>query len=340
MYILVLLLAVVALLTGLIIMRVKKWDQYKEQAYSFINSLICYYLVLILLKYGADKIFKNQFYLPEPNILYTPLGGVNKDLLYWSSMGTSHFFSVFLGSLETVAAILLFFKKTRLIGLLISLMVMLNVVAINFGFDISVKLYSLFLLFLTVYLLAPYFKRLYNFFILHKKEHDNSFTENPGPVKNIFLSGFIKWFIAGIICLEIFYPFIRSNNFNGDTSIRPYLHGAYEVKQAFLVNDTLVPINSPFKKIFIHRQGYIVFQNQDDGMKDYKLQYDTAGKTLLLTDYQMHQIRLSFSYQSADSILTLKYADGGKEYQLISKALNWRKLPALQKGFHWTVDGQ
>ena len=156
MYILVLVLFILAILVSVLLLKIKKWRLYREKVLSFFYSLFVCYLALQLMKYGVDKIFKNQFYLPEPNILYTPLGRVDKDLLYWSSMGTSHFYNVFLGSLEMVAAIFILIKRTRLMGLVMSLVILLNVVAVNFGFDISVKLYSLFLLFLTVYLMNPY----------------------------------------------------------------------------------------------------------------------------------------------------------------------------------------
>jgi hypothetical protein len=40
-----------------------------------------------------------------------------------------------------------------------------------------------------------------------------------------------------------------------------------------------------------------------------------------------------------DSIFELLYLNEGQEFMLTAKALNWRKLPALQKQFHLTMDG-
>ncbi len=339
MYILVLLLFILAILISLVLLRIKKWPVYRDKVLGFFYQLFIYYLALQLLKYGVDKIFKNQFYLPEPNTLFTPIGKVDKDLLYWSAMGTSHLYNVFLGSLEMLAAIFILLKRTRLIGLLMSFGVLLNVTAINFGFDISVKLFSLFLLYLTVYLLLPYCSRLYQLLWLQQNGYNKPVAGKVVLFKSTFLSAFLKWLTVGLICLEVFYPFIKSENFNGDTAKRPYLHGAYEVKQIISGADTLVAAYSPVKRFFIHRDSYIIFQNEQEEMLDYKIHIDKAKSLFILTDYQLKQTVLSYTYQPTDSILKLQYFNAGKESKLIGKAIDWKKLPALKKRFHWTVDG-
>jgi hypothetical protein len=339
MYVLVFILFVMAVIISLVLLPIKRWTLYRDKVSAIIYSLACYYLALQLLKYGLDKVFKNQFYLPEPNTLYTPVGRIPKDLLYWTSMGTSHFYNVFLGSLETLASIFILIKRTRMAGLLLSLFIMINVVAVNFGFDISVKLFSLLLLFLTTYLLIPYYKKLYQFFFTH-----HAITERRGAVltaiiPNRFLMTTLKWFAIGIIFLEAFYPYIKSGNFNDDYAARPYMHGAYEVTRYVAGSDTLRPDQFPVKRLFVHRDSYMIFQNKNDEMTDYKLSYEKNKFEYLLTDYQMHSIPLHILFSPGDSVLTIQYARDGKPYQLTGKALNWRILPAVRKGFHWTVDG-
>lgn len=340
MYILVLLLLILAILISLLFQGIKKWPLYRDKVLTVFYHLFICYLALQLLKYGVDKIFKNQFYLPEPNTLFTPMGEIGRDLLYWSSMGTSYFYNIFLGSLEVIAAVCILIKRTRLIGLLLSLGILLNVVAVNFGFDISVKLYSLFLLFLTSYLLAPHVSRLNQLLLLRKTGAINTIPDTTGFLKNSFVAYFLKWLIVGIISLEAFYPFIISKNFNGDFTERPYLHGAYEIKQVIAGIDTLDLKDSPVKRFFIHRDGYLIFQDQADKMLDYKLSYAIDKSLFILTDYQLQKTIMSFSYQPADSILTLQYFKDEKDFQLTGKAINWKELPVLQNGFHWTLDGR
>jgi hypothetical protein len=267
------------------------------------------------------------------------MGKIPRDLLYWSSMGTSHFYNVFLGSMELLASLFILIKRTRLVGLLMSLFIMINVVAVNFGFDISVKLFSLLLLFLTLYLLAPYIKSLYQFFFTQQAVTKSStFAEVP-LIPNRFLSACLRSFAIGIIFLEAFYPFLRSGNFNGDKASRPDMHGAYQVTRYIAGTDTLQPASFPAKRFFIHKDSYMIFQNGEDEMTDYKLSYDMKKYEYVLTDYQLHKTPVHFKYNRSDSILILQYSKDGKAYELNGKALDWKKLPAVRRGFHWTVDG-
>jgi len=339
MYTLLLLLFIIAVIASLLVQQIKKWTIHRDKVLRIIYQLFIYYLALQLLKYGADKIFKNQFYLPEPNTLFTPAGMLDKDILYWSSMGTSYGYNIFLGTLEAIAAIFILIKRTRLIGLLLALGILINVAAVNLGFDISVKLFSLFLLFLTLYVLLPFRKKLYQLFLLKNN------AAIPVAViiaidRKSFFTSFLQWLAIGLIALEVLYPFIRSGNFNGDNAARPYLHGAYEVTNFMRDSELLPPALSPVKRFFIHRDSYIIFQDQQDAMKDYKLAYDKDNSKFVLTDYNMKQTMLSFTYRQTDSILTLQYFDHDKEIMLMGKAVNWKALPALQKTFHWTIDGK
>ena len=59
--------------------------------------------------------------------------------------GFSKGYNLFLGLGEFIAGTLLLHRKTRLIGTLIALSIITNIVAINFFYDIPVKLFSSFI---------------------------------------------------------------------------------------------------------------------------------------------------------------------------------------------------
>ena len=313
MYLLVLYIFIAAVITSIIF-------KAKDKLLDFIYSLSSYYLSLMLFKYGIDKIFLHQFYIPEPNTLFTPLGQMEKGLLYWSTMGTSSFYSIFMGSIEIIAAMLLLFRKTRVFALILSLGIIINIVTVNLGFDISVKLYSLFLLFLCIYLLIPFIPAFYSFFF---KAEPVSERPSPGLKRNNFIGMFCKWLAVGIILLEGLYPYIQSRNLNDSLAQRPFLHGAYNV----------IDRSSPVKRFFIHRKGYIIFQDRNDVMKDYKL--TVRDSNFLLTDYHTRTTVVPFQYQKEDSVLTLYYPIDTLTFKISGKAIDWRKLPAMRKGFHW-----
>ncbi|MEY3236229.1 MAG: hypothetical protein RI883_330 [Bacteroidota bacterium] len=306
-----------------------------EKFKSVITIIATYYLAIILLKYGFDKVFKAQFYLPEPNILYTPFGKLDKDILFWSTMGTSYSYNLFMGFMEIIPAILILFKRTRQIGLLVSLGVLINVFAINLSFDISVKLFSGFLIILNLYLLIPTLKTMWNLFVLKKEsifieQMDFSIAKSTEII--------LKSILICILILESLFPYLNSGNFNDDFAKRPFLHGAYEVQEFTENGKKLDCYSTQLKRIFIHRDGYIIFQNQQDEMTDYKLDINQIKNSFILTDYGLNKIKMNYTYSKKDSLLIICYNTNGVTTTLKTKTINWQKLPALQKQFHWMVD--
>ena len=336
MYTLVILILAATPIIALLLQRIPQTK--KDKLWHFTKTTLFYFLALQLLKYGFDKVFKTQFYLPEPNTLYTPVGMLDKDILYWSTIGTSYSYNIFAGLLEVLAGSLLLFRRTRIVALILAIGIMFHVCVLNFSFDISVKLFSLFLLFVSVLLLTPYLKSILNFF-LRKKSNESLPEENQiHLVSNKSLKTGIKFFVVGLIFIEALYPAITSGNFNDDKAERSFLHGAYQVKNV-LVNDSLVPLyDFPFKRVFVHRNDYIIFQNQQDKMFDYKLEVDQIKKQLTLTDYSLKQNILKYSYSAKDSSLTFDYIEKGIKYRLQTQTLDWKKLPALKGGFHFRSD--
>lgn len=307
----------------------------RQKIISLILTLATYYLAVLLLKYGFDKLFKAQFNLPEPNLLYIPMGKLDKDILYWSTMGSSYSYNLFMGFAEVVPAILILIKPTRNLGLLISFGVLINVFAVNLSFDISVKLLSGFLLFINGFLAFPIVKKVWSILVL------KTWISEPklkSLQHNHWYYIFLKAAFSVLISVEIFLPYIRTSNFQDDLAPRPYLHGAYEVQSILSKGDTLNTKQPAIKRIFIHRDGYLIFQNQNDEMTDYHIEIDKNEKKLLLTDYNGHEQIIHYRYNSIDSLLSLTYSGDQTSKMLNAKVIEWKKLPLLQKQFHWTVD--
>ncbi len=327
MYVLLLVLFLVAICITIVTTRLKKWKDIAPTLFYWSQLIICYYLALQWFNYGFDKVFKGQFYLPEPNILYTPFGLLDKDILFWSTMGTSYTYNLFMGAMELLAAISLLFKKTRTLGLLLSLGILANILAINFSFDISLKLYASFLLLSTITALLPSIKSLYDFFIRQRPTTLKT-LEIPKQIDQHWSKTYFKTFVVLLFILEGCIPYLQRQNFNDDLAARPYLHGAYAVQ-----TDS-TSINLPLKRLFIHRHGYLVFQYEDDSMQDYRLEIDTLRRQFKLTDYEELTWLLDYTYFENERILLLE----NKQMQVRGKALDWKALPALERPFHWTVD--
>lgn len=328
MYLLVLLLF---LLSAIGALKLKAFDR-SLKATTLIRTLLYFYLGLVFMRYGADKLFKGQFYLPEPNILYTPFGKLSKDMLYWSTVGTSYSYNIFLGSLEVLCAILLIIRRTRLLGLVFALITLVQILAINFCFDISVKLYSSFLLFLVSLLLLQYAGRLSSFFAGRAVGPMNLTSFRSGFTKHRFVRTTISTFVILSILGEALYPYMRTATYNDDLAGRGYLQGAYEVIQS---RDTT---STSIKRFFIHRDGYLITESDNEEFDSNKLFIDTLAHIFHIENATGQWNNVAYNYNGKDSSLTLRNYSIAKKATLHARAINWRELPALQKSFHWTVD--
>jgi len=269
-----------------------------------------YYLAWQLLYYGWNKVFKWQFYLPEPNLLYRTLGSMDPDILYWSVMGLSRPYNLFLGSLEVLAALMLFFRKTAFLGALLSVGILLNIVAINFTFDISVKVYSSLLLVILLYLSGPELARLWS-----KKWSFSELT----PARY-----WPTWVQTLVICLLLFdslQPYLFTGNFNDDQAERPAWHGAYALEQN----------TREWTRFYVHREGYLILENAAGWQRDIK--GEGPGVSIFTDAAYQYSLRKS----SQDTVLL--WIQGPKDtFSLKATPLPWQELPALQAPFHWRVD--
>ena len=268
---------------------------------QYFKYALHFYLALHLLKYGCSKLFLEQFYTPEPNILGTPLGNLDPDILYWSVIGINTKYQIFLGSIEIICGVLLLFKHTQKIGLWIALSLLINIVAINFMYDISVKVFSSFLTLVCLYLLAPEIKRT-----IHNISH---FTPNLTP-RNYIL-GIV---LGGFLFAECIYMQIPTS------TTPPLFSGSYHINNS-----------NTFKKLFFHKEGYLIFQLQDNSMVDFKYEVNPEKHQLTVINYDLQ--REHFHYTRNKNKLVLK-----NPIKLLNCELDTTTTNALKSSFHWTVE--
>src|SRR5580693_3760934 len=82
----------------------------------------------------------------------------------WASIGASPAYEIFAGCAETLAGVLLIFPRTTMLGALVCVADMTQVFMLNMTYDVPVKLFSFHLLLMAMFLLAPDFWRLADFF--------------------------------------------------------------------------------------------------------------------------------------------------------------------------------
>lgn len=281
-----------------------------EKSWFKKKKLFIYTLFFFLLNYGLSKVFKWQFYMPEPNTLYTPLGNLNKDIAYWSIIGSSYSFNLVIGLLECLGAVGLLFQKTRTLAIFLNLVILSHILLINFSFGIHVKILTTLLLILNITVGWP---SLVSFFRWTLKYNNIKQISNS---KRSILPKIFASIILIVICFDITYPYIKSQNFNDDLVPRHKWHGAYENKDQ----------NHPWSKIFFHRRGYFIIhkspQMDDFNSLSYPFKATNQNNVLLVNK---NGSWIPIKLKKKNSLLMVDFE--GKTMKF--NQLKYRKLPIL-----------
>ncbi len=146
-------------------------DQHRphyQVLYAWLRFLIRLTLGLAMLVYGFSKVFPLQMQPPSLTILNENYGQSSPMTLLWTMIGLSPGYQIVCGAAEVAGGVLLLFRRTALLGALLTAFVLSNVFLYNCFFDIPVKLFAGHLLLLSLFIVLPDVTALWSFFILHR----------------------------------------------------------------------------------------------------------------------------------------------------------------------------
>lgn len=269
-------------------------------AHHLFVGFVCFFLF----KYGWEKITKQQFYLPEPNTVYTPFGQLTKDLAFWSLLGSTYGLVVVIGILELLTAVLLIFRRTRFFGSLMAIGIMTVIFVINCFFDISVKLFSVELLLFSIAISCYYPEKWSTLFALNSKNNGLTFPRNNKKLFALFII---------VACIEVITPTIQSGNWNDDLAQRPKYEGAY-----------ILQGNTQIKRFYIHRKGYFIIEKTDGTWVDFPIQKTTSIALIF------NAKRLIINWKSK----RLQLDDNSYPFYKIA----YTQLPLMHASFHFFSD--
>ncbi len=143
----------------------RRRKEYNKLNYWF-SLAIRYFLIFNGFSYGIGKMFILQMPFPNLSQLATPLGDYLPMRLSWMFIGYSSSYQFFSGAIEVLAAVLLLFRKTGTLGAIVATGVFLNVMMLNLSYDIPVKINSISLIVMCLYLLVQETPRVVSFLFL------------------------------------------------------------------------------------------------------------------------------------------------------------------------------
>lgn len=306
-----------------------------EKLLSWLSIYLRYYLAIVMLGYGFVKIVQLQFPFPGITRLMQTYGDSTPMGLLWTFMGYSKAYNIFAGLGEIIGGLLLFFRRTKMLGSLVVMAVMSNVVVLNFAYDVPVKLFSMHLFVIAVFLIVPDLKRLANFFILNVPVS----AQKIEPIYNVKTK--VAYYvlksilITAVIVLHIVQ--VSKPDDRGRATLKPILNGIYEVSTFIVMDDTIPPLPNDtkrWKKMIIDRPAMANIQYMDGGTVMWKFEADTANHSINIASLNSTN-PVFFNYQLEGSTLTLKGNLYGGPSVIVLRRRSIDDFVLVNTGFHW-----
>ncbi len=286
----------------------KKRSSY-HTLYYWLTVLVRYYVALNMFNYGLTKIFMLQFEAPSPFVLLEPYGSSSPMGLAWTFFGYSVGYNYFIGLGEIISGGLLLFRHTKRAGALLTLVVAGNIMAINYSFDVCVKLLSTGLVVMCLFLLLQQRKQHAAFFFLNRPVEPDSM---PAPEFRR------KWFKISLVALKyaalvfvLYYSFSFLTRYSkefGPDAAKPPLYGIYDVHTFVKNKDTLAPLTTDtvrWRKLIVSWAGSSTIKLMNDSIKGYVFKPDTLTRRIVMhskTD-TTKKLDLVYSFMGQDTLL-------------------------------------
>jgi hypothetical protein len=330
----------------------RKRESYYRADY-YMKTCIRYFIATISFVYGSIKIVALQMPFPSLSDMATPLGDFLPMRFSWHFVGYSPLYQVFSGMAEVIVGLLLLYRRTVTLGLVIGLGVYMNVMMINLAYDVPVKIFSTHMVIMCLYLLMTDIGRLANFFIFNRPAvHNMQYHFVPSKksrkifryvVKGVFLAHALFMFIS-------VYGYSQEDKADIEKEIKPIPYGMYEVN-TFVKNGDTLPVlanDSLVWKDFIfehyHWGSYYATVNSRDtifrrdyGRGSFNYSFDSVKNNIVCYKFNkgdsIYIFTLNYRLRDKDNVelwtniksdsLYLKLTRSKKQFKMAERQFHW-----------------
>jgi hypothetical protein len=217
--------------------------------------------------------------------------------------------------------------------------VMANIVAMNFAFDIPVKIFSTNLLILAGWIAWYDVKRIINVFFLNKLA---AAAHLRMPLKTRWK----KILQSSLKVIAITYAFyatlgsaIKASRQRGDDVEKPPLYGIYDTQIFIKKGDTIPPLatdSARWKRMIINYADYVRIYTMTDSTQWMRLAVDTINKTVHFTSLRDSTQMFALHYNKPGKVdLQLQGSINNENITITFKQFDVNKFRLVNRGFHW-----
>lgn len=307
--------------------------------YKWFRVVIRFVLASEMFLYGFDKIIPLQMPFPYLARLLEPYGKFAPMSVLWYSIGASRSYEIFAGSAEAVGGILLLAPRTTTFGALVCLADMIQVFMLNMAYDVPVKLFSFHLILLSIFLLAPNVRRLWNFFFTERpSEPLREPRLFPTPRANRIATIVQVVFGVYLIAMNV-YGAVQSWTQYGGGRPKSALYGIWDVKQMSIdgkERPALLDDKDRWRRMFFDFVDTVSVQGMDDSSTAYKCSIDEKAKLVSLMKRTDEKWKADFNMQRpAKDELVLDGIMDNHKIHADMKLFDLQQLTLVNRGFHW-----
>lgn len=295
-----------------------------------------FFLANALFIYGFLKLFPTQMPFSYSRLL-EPYGQSSPMGLLWSFLGNAPAYERFAGGAEVLAGLLLVFRRTSGLGALLTLGVMGNVVAMNFTYDVPVKLYSSLLWLTALFLALPDLGRLARLFFLSR-----SVTPSPSPGSRR------RSLVLGLVGLAFGAAFLVGrivDGYSGYTTWgngrpEPSIAGLYDVRELVRDGNLQPPLGTePHRYIRFAIDGLFAGTVEANGrFTRFTVKLDEEHRALGLRT-RAGEIASALAWTAdPDGALTLEGVLEGSVVRMRLARADMQKELLVSRGFHWVTE--
>jgi hypothetical protein len=289
-----------------------------ERRWRALRVLLRYWLAAVMCVYGVVKLFDFQFHLPAALVLDQRVGDKSPMGLLWLFMGHSRPYTMIAGGAELLACVLLLGRRTATLGALVGAIVMTNVVAMNFCYDVPVKLFSLEIIAAQLAVAAPDLRRMVGAALGHATREApaaprlSPLLERAGVIVKVLFVAILAWWMI-VVATERWHD--APTELDGTWDVEHFATTAADERWVrFAVGDGFAVVRTSSERRVMYRATI------DPATRAITLQRPIGGAGLLF-----------YTWRDADH-LALEGEIGGRAYTVTLARKQWL---LETRGFHW-----
>lgn len=323
-----------------------------RRLHEWLRFVVRVLLAGAMLVYGMDKLIPVQFGTMTLGRLATRVGDLTPFSMLWTFMAASKPYTIFAGSAEVLAGVLLLVPRLTTLGALVAMGDMANVFALNMSYDVPVKLFSFHFFLMAAFLAAPETQQLLNVLVFNRpavpRERTPLSSRRWVNQSAVILSAGLGVVFLGLLTRDSINRY-REENPTAVAS-RPALYGVWTVDEfavspntaghlftAKLTSDMNIgPGEDRWSELIIEKSDSADIRLSNGLMDVVTLKLDAMKNQAAIGDDGDPNWKCDFSYQrTAESQLTLKGRINGNAVSMKLHRVDSGKSNLVSRGFHW-----